>query len=76
MIKATIQQDNPILKAVINQNNSVIFGKIIQNENSINNKNNIKDISEMNPLDMINQVITTSSNVFSELQMNSNTIKN
>ena len=30
----------------------------------------------MNPLDMINQVITTSSNVFSELQMNSNTIKN
>ena len=35
MIKATIQQDNPILKAVINQNNSVIFGKIIQNENSI-----------------------------------------
>ena len=47
-----------------------------QNDNSLNNKNNVKDISEMNPLDMINQVITTSSNVFSELQMNSNTIKN
>ena len=46
------------------------------NNNSINSKNNKKDISEMNPLDMINQVITTSSNIFSEIQMNSNTMKN
>ena len=48
-----------------------------KNLNNSNNPENIKkDISEMNPLDMINQVITTSSNVFSELQMNTNNAKN
>ena len=61
----------------INNKNSINnLKKNNSNNNSINQKNNKKDISEMNPLDMINQVITTSSNVFSELQMNSNTIKN
>ena len=37
-----------------------------------------KDINEMNPLEMINQVITTSnnSNIFSELQINTNNNKN
>ena len=46
--------------------------KMKNSNNSINCKSTKKDISEMNPLEMINQVITTSSNVFSELQINSN----
>ena len=68
-----------------NNNNSKIDNKIslmsnndlkIKNQNNLKSRLNIKkDISEMNPLEMINQVITTSSNVFSELQMNSNNNK-
>ena len=50
-------------------NNSL---KIKNSNNSMFHKSTKKDISEMNPLEMINQVITTSSNVFSELQINSN----
>ena len=52
--------------------------KNMNTKNSLNNKNIKKDISEMNPLDMINQIITTSnnSNIFSELRMNTNNNKN
>ena len=71
-------QTNKDINNSINENKNSFnnLKKSNSNNNSINNKINIKDISEMNPLDMINQVITTSSNVFSELQMNSNTMKN
>ena len=43
------------------------------NSNPISNCPTKRDISEMNPLEMINQIITTSnnSNIFSELQINS-----
>ena len=57
--------------------NSIISNNSKNNINTNeNNKNNLqlkKDISDMNPLDMINQVITTNtnnSNIFSELQIN------
>ena len=73
-------------KNLINNNlNNIPDSKMFNLDNGINtikkpekiNKNNIqsnkKDItSEMNPLDLINQVITTTnnSNIFSELQIN------
>ena len=52
--------------------------KINNKSNPISHSQSKKDISEMNPLDMINQVITTSnnSNIFSELQINTNNNKN
>ena len=78
----TISYNN---KASQNMNNKSIENKIsfisnneVKNNNPNNLKNHInikKDISEMNPLEMINQVITTSSNIFSELQINSNNNK-
>ena len=45
--------------------------------NSYNNKKKDEGISELNPLDMINQMASSSnnSNIFSELQINSNTKK-
>ena len=57
------------------KNSSFLTNHTLKNKNSnnsISSRSIKKDISEMNPLDMINQVITTSSMVFSELQINSN----
>ena len=77
-INSSQNKANKDINNSINENKNSLnkLKKSNQNDNSLNNKNNMKDISEMNPLDMINQVITTSSNVFSELQINSNTMKN
>ena len=56
----------------INSNNNTKKNNNNNNNNSLTHGNSKKDISEMNPLEMINQVITTSnnSNIFSELQIN------
>ena len=63
-----------------NRMSSIISNNSKRNNNSIpsSHSQTRKDISEMNPLEMINQVITTSnnSNVFSELQINSMINKN
>ena len=74
----TISYNNQEYKEINNNNDnnkmSSVSNNILKNKNSINSiksKSSKIDISEMNPLDMINQVITTSSNVFSELQVNS-----
>ena len=75
---------------IISEFNSNIFNdNIMSSIRSNNSKKNSKsytsshsqtkkDINEMNPLEMINQVITTSnnSNIFSELQINTNNNKN
>ena len=64
----------------INSHNSKKKDKQIDNDNNniLSNCKTKRDISEMNPLEMINQVITTSnnSNIFSELQINSIQNKN
>ena len=74
----TISYNNQEYKEINNNNDnnkmSSVSNNVLKNKNSINSiksKSSKIDISEMNPLDMINQVITTSSNVFSELQVNS-----
>ena len=54
-----------------NRSNSHRNNKIVQTSDS---KKLRRDISDINPMDMINQIITTNnSNVFSELQINTNT---
>ena len=69
------KNDTNINKNILENKNPSVSSSIQKKQssnNSISHKKFKKDISEMNPLDMINQVITTSSNVFSELQINSN----
>ena len=62
--------------------NSFISNISKNNINTNENNNNLqtkKDINDMNPLDMINQIITTNtnnSNIFSELQINTNNNNN
>ena len=63
-----------------NRMSSIMSNNSKRNNNSIptSHSQTRKDINEMNPLEMINQVITTSnnSNIFSELQINSMINKN
>ena len=65
---------NDNIMSSIRSNNSIKNNKSYQSSHSQTKK----DINEMNPLEMINQVITTSnnSNIFSELQINTNNNKN
>ena len=77
-----VNQNNKIFN-MENRTSSILSinsktSKINNKSNPISHSQSRKDISEMNPLDMINQVITTSnnSNIFSELQINTNNYKN
>ena len=67
-------------KSLNNNNNKTINNYNNSNSNksniNISNINPINDTSEMNPLDLINQVITTNSNIFSELNSRQNTQNN
>jgi len=67
--------DNSLSNTNANINISNTNGNI--STNSYNNKKKDEGISELNPLDMINQMASSSnnSNIFSELQINSNTKK-
>ena len=67
--------DNSLSKANVNINITNTNGNI--STNSYYNKKKDEGISELNPLDMINQMASSSnnSNIFSELQINSNTKK-
>jgi hypothetical protein len=63
-----------------NRMSSIVSNNSKRNNNSLptSHSQTRKEINEMNPLEMINQVITTSnnSNIFSELQINSMINKN
>ena len=63
-----------------NRMSSIVSNNSRKNNNSLptSHSQTRKEINEMNPLEMINQVITTSnnSNIFSELQINSMINKN
>ena len=67
--------DNSLSNTNANMNLTNTNGNI--STNSYNNKKKDEGISELNPLDMINQMASSSnnSNIFSELQINSNTKK-